>query len=417
MTIFKIIYESILQAVHQLVSNKLRSFLSLLGISIGILCIIGVKSAVDSLEDNIRGSFEKLGNDVIYVKRFSWSEPPSKSWWKYLKRPNPSYDDYKVITKKVKSAEASVFYSTIGFTTVKFKSYSVENTVLIGMTSEFNRVFALDIEKGRFMSHSEFYYGSPKVVVGATVASELFGSIDPIGKDIKVKGKKMEIVGVLKKAGKDLINPLNFDECVLISYKQASTMANLKSKYIFDSTVTIKAAEGVEMDQLKDEVTGVLRSHRRLKPKQNDNFALNELSMLSLLLDGFFGVLNVAGICIGFFAILVGMFSVANIMFVSVKERTNIIGIKKALGAKRYVILLEFLIESIILCIIGGIIGLVFVFVVIKMITVFLEFEMSLSIFNIIIGISMSIFIGILSGVIPAIQASKLDPVVAIRSK
>ncbi len=417
MIIFRIIYESILQALHQLNSNRLRSFLSLLGISIGILCIIGVKSAVDSLEDNIRGSFEKLGNDVLYVKKFSWSEPPHQSWWKYMRRPNPSHEDYKIIKKKVKSASSSAYYAMIGRKTIKYRSNSVDNAVLFGTTSEFQDIFALECESGRFLSPSEFHYGAPKLVLGYKVAQELFGNVDPIGKTIKLMGKKMEVVGVIKKSGKDLINPLDFDECILVSFQQARTMANLKSRYIFDATVLVKANEGVSLDQLKDEVTGIMRSHRRLKPVQDDNFALNELSMLSMLMDGFFSVLNIAGLFIGIFAILVGMFSVANIMFVSVKERTNIIGIKKALGARSYVILLEFLIESVILCIIGGLMGLGLVLGIIKLITMVLDFQMWLSFENIFWGISISVIIGMLSGVIPAIQAARMDPVVAIRSK
>ena len=183
--------------------------------------------------------------------------------------------------------------------------------------------------------------------------------------------------------------------------------------------LSVKTAAGYSIEDMEDEVTGILRGIRRLKPKEDNNFALNKLTMLSGVLDSVFGVMNTVGIIIGMFALLVGAFSVANIMFVSVKERTNIIGIKKALGAKKYIILLEFLIEAIILCLIGGIIGLILVAGVLKAISSIpdMAFEMYLSPGNMIIGLVGSAIIGILAGVIPAWQAARMDPVIAIRSK
>ncbi len=413
-TLIKVIVESIRQAFQQLSGNKLRTFLSLLGITIGIFCIIGVQSAVNSLESNVRGSFEKLGNDVIYVKRFSWASGPT-DWWKYMKRPNPSYDDYKVVKAKVRNAQEVSFHAVIGFRTAKYGSRSVEETVLIGATSEFADMFQLKFEDGRYFSSSEYFYGAQKVIIGHKVAEELFGTIEPMGKKIKIQGKKFEIIGVIEKAGDDIVNVMDFDDCIVVSYETARTMANMKARYIFDTSVNIKAANNVTLEDLKDEVTGVLRAKRRLKPKEDDNFSLNELTMLTSILDAFFGVLNWAGIIIGLFAILVGMFSVANIMFVSVKERTGIIGIKKALGAKQYVILLEFLIEAVVLCILGGIMGLLFVYLIVTVLSSAIGFNMFLSAGNIIFGIVLSIIIGVLSGVIPAFQAARMDPVEAMR--
>jgi putative ABC transport system permease protein len=223
------------------------------------------------------------------------------------------------------------------------------------------------------------------------------------------------VIGVIKKSGKDLLNPLDFDDCLLVSYNNARGLANLKAKQIFDTSVTVKAAQGVTISQLKDEVKGIMRAHHRLKPKERDDFALNELSMISSIFDSFFGVLNMLGIVIGIFAIIVGGVSVANIMFVSVKERTNIIGVKKALGAKRYVILLEFLIEAIILCVIGGLMGLGLVFVTVTILSSVIDFSLFLSFGNVIAGVILSIIVGVVSGLVPAIQASGMDPVVAMR--
>jgi putative ABC transport system permease protein len=228
-------------------------------------------------------------------------------------------------------------------------------------------------------------------------------------------GKEFEVIGVIEQAGDDLINPLDFDDCIVVSYNSGRSLANLKATNVWDATVTIKAEDGVNLVDVKDESRGLLRAHRRLKPIEDDSFSLNELSMISSVFDSFFGVLNLLGIVIGLFAILVGVVSVANIMFVSVKERTGIIGVKKALGAKRYIILLEFLIESIILCIIGGMIGLSFVYIITKVLTQAIGFELYIDMGNVILGMFISVMIGVISGFIPALRASNMDPVVAMR--
>ncbi|MEQ8705411.1 MAG: ABC transporter permease [Phaeodactylibacter sp.] len=414
MIVLRIIYEAIGQAWQQLYSNRLRSLLSLLGISIGIFCIIGVLSAVDSLEDNVRGSLDKLGSDIVYVKKWPWADV-SGAWWKYIKRPNPDHADYEVINEKAKTVDMASFHVVIGFKSVRFKSNNVENAVLIGASLEFAEMFQIDFERGRYFSPSEYHYGSNKIVIGAVVAEELFGEIDPIGRTIKMMGRKYEVIGVIEKAGDALLNPLDFDDCLLVSYNNARGLANLKARQIFDTTVNAKAAQGVSMQQMKDEIKGILRAHHRLAPKVEDNFALNELSMISSVFDSFFGILNLVGIVIGLFAMLVGVVSVANIMFVSVKERTNLIGVKKALGAKRIVILLEFLIESVVLCFIGGLAGLGLIYGIISILSNVIEFEMYLSFGNMVLGVVVSVLVGVISGLIPAIQASRMDPVEAMR--
>lgn len=415
-TFFKIISESILQALSQLTSNKLRSFLSLLGITIGIFCIVAVKTAVDSLENNVRGSFEKLGDDVVYISQFSWMEDPGQNFWKWRKRPNPDFDDYEVLKAKLRTTQLVSFHVFVGMKTLKYRSSSVDPVFVVGITPEYGEMFNFKFEKGRYFSSAESHYGSDKCVIGYKVAEELFGSIEPVGKRVKFSGRNLEVIGVLEKNGNDLVSVMDFDQAMMIPYELASKTNNLKNTRRFgNSMLSVKAREGIELEDMRDEITGVLRAHRRLKPTQEDNFAMNQLSFLSKILDGFFGVLNLVGLIIGGFAILVGIFSVANIMFVSVKERTNIIGIKKALGAKRYVILLEFLIESVILCILGGIFGLLLVFIVMLGLSQAAEFEMSLTLSNIIFGVGLSIVVGTLSGLIPAFLAAKMDPVEAIR--
>lgn len=409
---FKIFGAGVFQAIQQLIENKLRTFLSLLGITIGILCVISVLSAVSSLEHNIRSSFEQLGDDVIYVNRFNWGENPRENWFKLMKRPEPNYDDYEAIVRNVRSYEKVAYSSFMGAKQMEYRSDNVSNVFVIGISYDYESIFQLTFSQGRYFSQSEYQYGANTVVLGYEVASGLFGEGgNAIGKKVKVFGRKMLVIGVLEKEGQDLINPINFDQVAFIPYFTARSIMDLSE----EGDIMVKAADGVPNEQLQDELTAVIRNERHLKPKEEDNFALNQLSILSNFFDAFFGTLNIAGWIIGGFSLIVGGFSVANIMFVSVRERTGIIGIKKALGAKNYFILLEFLVESIILCILGGVIGLGLVYGLAKAATAISGFEFFLSQSSIIIGVSVSIIIGIISGLIPAIQASRMDPVEAMR--
>ncbi len=411
----KVIYESIVQAFQQLSANKLRSFLSLTGISIGIICIISVLSAVDSLKDNVSKSFEKLGNDVLYVDKMPWNEDPGQNWWKYQQRPEPSYEDLLAVKKKTKLSDLASFSVFVPGRTVKFGSNNVEGAFIAGVTDDYDDIFNFEFSKGRFFTPFESANGTNRAIIGAVLADELFGLTDPIGKKMKIKGMDFQVIGVLKKEGTTLINIFQFDEAILISFNSAKKLVNVKSRYTWGTSLNIKAKEGVSLDDLRDEVTGILRSERKIKPKETENFAINQLSMFTNLLEPIFSTMNVVGIFIGGFSILVGMFSVANIMFVSVKERTSIIGIKKALGARKSIILLEFLIESVVLCLIGAFIGLLIVYGLLKLATVAFHYDIYLTSGNIIIAMILALVIGVLSGLIPAWQAARLDPVEAMR--
>ena len=412
----KVFYESIRQALQQLTSNKLRTFLSLLGISIGIFCIIGILAAVDSLDSYIRKNLEELGDDVVYVSKWPFVDGAG-NWWDWMKRPYPNYDEYERLKKNSQTASLISYHVDLGNKTLKYKSNSAERVGLVAVTNEFSEMFSLNFEKGRFFSPAEFNYGAHSIVIGAEVADALFGTIEPIGRKIKLLGKKYDVIGVLEREGDDGMNVANFDDAMLVTYNNGKTLANLNSRQFFNSTIAVKANPGISVLNLKDDLRGNLRSYRKLKPKEKDNFALNEMSMIANVLDSFFATLNVLAIIIGGFAMLVGGVSVANIMFVSVKERTSIIGVKKSLGAKPFIILLEFLIEAIILCVIGGLIGLGLIFIITSILSQVINFELFLSVSNVAIGMAVSILVGLISGFIPALRASQLDPVVAMRQK
>jgi putative ABC transport system permease protein len=411
-----VLRESFIQAFQQLVGNKLRSFLSLLGIMIGIFCIIAVKSAVDSLEDNVRSSFDRLGNDVLYVSKFSWAEDPGQNFWKYARRPNPDLNDYKVLATNVPSAKAVTFSMFVKRTTAKFGKNSIERAVVFAVTEDYDNFHNLEYETGRFFSPQEYISGANRVVIGHKIAEELFNGVDPIGREVQMMGRKMMVVGVIKQSGKDLVKIFDYDNALMIGFELARSVVNIRQVSKFGGNLQIKAADGVAVNQMKDEVTVALRNSRQIKPREESNFSINSATAFADILNSFFTVLNAVGYIIGGFALIVGIFSVANIMFVSVKERTSIIGVKKALGAKQGVILLEFLIESIVLCLLGGLGGLILVWGVLKGVSVISEFDIFLSYKNVVVTIIIAVISGVAAGFIPALQASRMDPVEAIRA-
>ena len=417
--VIRILFEGAAQAWQQLVANKLRSFLSLLGVTIGIFCIIGVKSAVNSLEDNIRGSLSKLGNDVIYLDKFSWSEDPGQNYWKWMRRPNQSFREYEALKSRLKTASHVGYWQFLGMKTLKWQSSSVENASFLSMTEDCSEIFRLEFQdEGRFFSSTEFINGSDVCIIGDKIAEGLFpGGIGALDKYVKVGGRKLRVIGVIAPSGKSLLKIMDFDNAVLVSHTLARRGFRIRdgNMWVGKSTIGIRAKPSASLEEVKDEITGIVRSARHLKPREESNFALNTLTILSNVFDSVFSVINLSGFVIGLFALLVGMFSVANIMFVSVKERTNIIGIKMALGAKRWFILLEILFEAVVLCLVGGLLGLLLIWGVTEAITRAIDFDIHLSLSNTLVGVVTSIIVGVLSGLIPAVQASGMDPVEAIR--
>ncbi len=412
MLYLRLLKESLLFAIDSLIVNKLRTILSLLGITIGIFAMVSVFTVVDSLENNIRDSISSLGDDVIYVAQMPWDFDPNQAWWDYIRRPQPDLDEFKMLKKQLQNAE-SVAMVLGGRNTLKYKNNSIDNVEGNGVTSEYNNIWDLSIEKGRYITDLECNTGRPVTVIGADIASSLFGTSNALGKKIKIKGRKVEVIGVMLKEGESMMGPSN-DRKMFMPLPFARNFYNLRSRNS-GAVIMVKAKPGAT-EALTDELTGVMRSLRKLKPKVNDNFALNKLSMISQGFDQIFGVINVAGFVIGIFSILVGGFSIANIMFVSVKERTSLIGIQKSLGAKNFFILFQFLFESVFLCLIGGAVGLLLIFLGTLAMTYVLDFPTTLGINNIALGFGLSAGIGILAGIIPSYQASRLDPVEAIRA-
>lgn len=409
------IMESIAFAIEALRNNKLRTFLSTLGVTIGIFCIIMVLTMVESLERNVQTSVESLGKDVIFVDKWPWTFGPEYKWWKYMNRPSPKVNELKWIDEHSHYAEASALVVTIGDVTAKYESNSASGMNILGVSHDYNKIRSMDLVEGRFFTDNESHDGIPVAVIGHTIANTLFPNGGATQHSIIIKGHKYKVIGVVGKEGESLLGN-SMDNIGLIPLQNAAQYVRLNSNFI-NTQIHVKAKSGVATDQLEEELYGIMRSTRKLKPGQEENFALNKTTLIAEPLKQVFGGITLGGWVIGGFAMLVGGFGIANIMFVSVKERTNQIGIQKSLGAKNYFILIEFLVEAVILCLVGGAVGITLVALLSYGVSSALDFKIALSMGNIMTGVTVSVLIGLISGFIPAYTASRLDPVVAIRAK
>lgn len=411
----KILWSSLKMALQELRVNKLRTSLSLLGISIGIFCIIAVLTVTDSMESNIRNDLKSLGTNVIYLQKWPWDGGDGE-WWRYINRPQPKYSEMKQIKDKVSTSDAVTFVFSSGGRKIEYGVDYMEGAEMLAVTMDLEKMQAVDIAMGRYFSPNELLQGSNVIVLGANIWEGLFLTPEAaLGKVVRFAGRNCKVVGLLKKKGESLMGGVINDNTILLPYLFARTIVD-ERRYA-EPFFMVRARPDVSVGQLKDDLTGAMRAIHRLKPTEENDFALNEITTAQDELESIFGNINLGGAVIAIFALIVGGFGIANIMFVTVKERTNIIGLKKAVGARPSIILLEFLLEAILLCLIGGSIGLLIVYIGTLIAgNLFSSFEIAMSTGNIILGLSISAVVGIIAGFIPAFSASRLDPVVAIRS-
>lgn len=411
MLLIRLIKESIYFAFNSIIVNKLRTLLSLLGITIGIFAIITVFTVIDAMENSIKNSIQSLGNDVIYIQKWPWSFGDDYPWWKYLNRPVPSLQDFNEVQKRARKIKAAAFGASTT-KTIKYKNIAAENITIWAVSHDFDQIRTFEITTGRYFSFYESNSGHNKAIIGHKISQELFENKNPLGKSIKILGRNVEIIGVFQKEGQGIFDS-SMDEVVLIPVNYARNIIDIRKENL-NPYIMVKARENVSNEALKDELRRIMRAVRKLKPITEDNFALNESSVISQGFESIFIGIDIGGWIIGGFSILVGGFGIANIMFVSVKERTNQIGIQMALGAKKYFILLQFLFEAIILSLIGGLLGLIFVYLGTVIFGQITGMEFLLSMANVILGLFISVIIGIISGFAPALSASRLNPVEAI---
>ena len=416
MLFVRLLFESFRFAVNELRINLMRTILSLLGVTIGIFAIIGVLTVVDSLESSLKASLAFIGDKVIRVERMPWIFSNNYPWWEYIKRPMASYEEYEFLQENLTMDNGICLFAVRGNVIVKYESNSIGGTALFGVTYGYSDVYETPVEKGRYFSPSEINFGNNVAILGAEIASGVFGDKDPIGKQISVKGLKFTVIGVMKRQGENLIDAPSNDDFCIIPYKGFKKLYYSGRRWGIESIISVKGSdEDVGLVKLENEIRGYMRSRRGLRPIQEDNFALNRPEAFANIIGATFDVIGIAGWVIGSFSILVGGFGIANIMFVSVKERTHVIGIQKSLGAKNYFILFQFLFEAVFLSILGGAIGLFLVYLITILVPTG-SLELVLSIKNIILGLGVSSIIGMVSGIVPAALAARLDPVIAIRT-
>jgi putative ABC transport system permease protein len=415
--LLSILWNSFRMAVQELRVNKLRTFLSLFGITIGIFCIIGVLATVDSLERKVQSDIKAFGNNTIYIDKWNYGgddEGGQYPWWKYIKRPQMKIEEMSFIKSKSQLAANSAFFvsNNVNFS---YKDNILSNINLYGITEEFTSIQTIEVDHGRYLNDAEFMRGTTAAVIGNLVATELFPDPEKaVGQQISYNGKRLNIVGVIKKQGQSFVGGFDYDQSVIVTYRYFASVYDPDNSSPF---IMVQGKTGIPSPALQDELTGIMRQARRLSPTEEDNFSCNDVAQFSEQVSGFFGNVKVGGWVIAIFSLIVGVFGVANIMFVTVRERTSQIGLKKAIGAKRRTILTEFLLESAFLCVIGGILGLLMVEGLVLILGTILPFPLYIAPDIIALALSICIGMGMISGIIPAYIAAKMDPVVAIRTK
>jgi putative ABC transport system permease protein len=412
--VLTILWNSFKMAIGELKANKLRTFLSLFGITIGIFCIIGVLATIDSLQSKIKSDLSSFGNNSVYIDKWDYSGGPEYPWWKFVKRPSMKMEEMEFVKKK------STLASNMAFVMQTQESFSYEDNILkgvniYGITPEYKNIQSFNIGYGRFLSESDFTRGVPYVVIGYKVAEELYGKADKgVGKTITYKGRKLLVIGVIEKQGSAIINGYDYDKSTIVTHNYMASVYNPDN---LGPVIMVQPKPGITSKALQEELTGIMRQIRKLSPTQDDNFTCNDVAQFKDQVESVFGAVNQGGWAIAGLSLIVGAFGVANIMFVTVRERTSQIGLKKAIGAKSSSILYEFLLESAFLCIIGGLVGLLLVWMLTLALSSFLPFAITIAPSIIFLAFSICIILGVVSGIIPASIAAKMNPVEAIRTK
>lgn len=412
--VLNILLTSLKMALQEFRSNKLRTFLSLLGITFGIFCIISVLATINSMKHAVQESLSSLGTKTIFIEKFEWKDDDNYPWWKYIKRPDAKYEDMQQVKLRVPIV-ANASYLLQDNSVVEFGNDVLSGINYYGITEDFSNIEHFDIALGRYLQQSDFDHASNSIVVGYSVAEKMFVNPEKaLGQIVRLKNNKPAvIIGVIAHQGQSMMNMWDYDNSIIMSWSFMKQMIKEKQAR---PQIIVQGRSDVSIPALKEELTGAMRSIHKLSPTQEDDYALNDIESFSKFMDDIFKNINLGGWAIAALSLIVGMFGVANIMFVTVRERTSQIGLKKAIGAKRGTIMAEFLLESAFLCIIGGLIGMIAVFILTTIFSSMFSFKVFIPGDIIALAVGICLTVGILAGIIPAFIAAKMDPVVAIRS-
>ena len=403
------IWESLFTALRAVNANKLRSILTTLGIVIGITSVTAMATVINGIEEEFEKDMAELGTDVLYIEKWPWASGPGFKWWNYINRPEITADLVEVINKRSKYAVAAVPVASTS-RTVRFNENTLSGVRIQGASAAYPDVFTVSLGSGRYYNDVEDRTGRMVCVIGAGIASELFPIEEPIGKYIRVSGFRMQVIGVLEQKGSNAEGQDSDDMQVQIPFTAFKNSFGVAKRSI---SVRVKVGSSDYIEDARDELTGILRAARKLDARDENDFEINEQKSLREQLAPVKTTIYLIGIFLTALSLLVGGIGVMNIMFVSVKERTKEIGIRKAVGAKRRTILLQFMIEAITICLIGGVIGVLLAFGLIGLINLILPAVLPVS--TVAIAFIICVIVGVIFGLAPAWSAAKEEPIAALR--
>jgi len=407
MRFFLELKENIIISYKAVTANKLRTFLATLGIVIGIVAVTLMQTAIEGINNAFEKSIASIGADVLYVQKFEWFN--GEDFEKFRNRKDIKMSHYEFLKKNLTTA--SSVSPTIGSSRpVQYGSLILDGVIVYGTTDEYQKTMGLNLDDGRFFSQKESENGYSVIIIGMDIKNAFFPNINPLGKTIKVGSYPFKIIGVAEKQG-SLLGLFSLDKQVIIPINRFFKIFGENRRSI---TINVKAQDLTNIDETKEEVASVMRRARKVPFYKENDFGINQQEAFRQTYDQLTGLIKTIGLIITGLSLIVGSVGITNIMFVSVKERTKEIGIRKAIGATRNAILFQFLIESIMICLLGGFIGMAVAFPISLLINAFV-IPVTMPLWVVLLGIFISLLFGILSGFFPAYNAAKLDPVDSLR--
>lgn len=410
--------EALRFAGNALRGNRQRTFLTMLGVATGIFAITGILTMVNSLQTSITQGIASLGNTVLFVHHWPWAEN-NEDWYKFINRPKVSYEDYLMLRERLQRVDAVGYQVAVNNQTVQALGRSATGVEVDGITEQMSLIGDLELTEGRYFSGLEFQRGKAVAVIGHAIANNLFPNGSAVGQYIRVGKERLLVIGVLARKGKALMFGNSDDDKVFVPYPQMASMYDLRQRNV-DHVISVRAVDHADVPWVEQEITGLMRLARGLGPRSENNFAINKQEALMNRFDSVFGYLRIGGVVISIFSVLIGGFSIGNIMYISVKERTTEIGVQKALGSTKGFILLQYVMESVLVCLLGGLMGIAVVFGIgaladLGLAAAQVGLRVSFSLSDLLTGLGLAVVIGLVAGVVPSVLAARLDPVEAIR--